>query len=133
MSRRLRLRLCLGLRFRARAAGDCSAAPASDSAAGGRIASVSERLELTLEDGRQLKIAGIDPPRPTPQDPDLDIKSSEKLADWLNGKEISYRFEGQRPDRWGRFVAEVYAPAGEQGSPLLLVAQASSRRRPCSF
>ena len=37
----------------------------------GRVVSVDERLELTLENGVRLKIAGVDPPRPTPGDPDL--------------------------------------------------------------
>src|ERR1700730_2305011 len=36
-----------------------------------RVVSVDDRLELTLENGIRLKIAGVDPPRPTPGDPDL--------------------------------------------------------------
>ena len=51
----------------------------------GRVASVNERLELTLESGIRLKIAGVDPPRPTPGDPDLDVRRARpahSMACW---------------------------------------------------
>ena len=95
-----------------------------EGASRGRVASVDERLELTLEDGRKLKLAGVDPPRPTPDDPDLDAKSGEKLSGWLVGREILFRPIGQREDRWGRVAALVFAPAGAEGSSLLSVAEA---------
>jgi hypothetical protein len=80
---------------------------------GGRVASVDERLELTLENGIRLKIAGVDPPRPTPGDPDLDVRTRDRLAQWLVGREILFHPLEPGPDRWGRVVAFVYAVAPE--------------------
>ena len=90
---------------------------ASSAAATGRVKFVNERLELTLEDGRLLKVAGLDPPRPTPDDPDLDAESGVKLSAWVVGKEIAFRLLETRPDRWGRLDAEVFAPAGDPSAP----------------
>ncbi len=109
---------------------DCASAPAAGgvadrSAAIGRVKAVSERLELTLEDGRLLKISGLDPPRPTPDDPDLDIDSGAKMAGWLVGKDVAFRLLEARPDRWGRLAAEVFAPVDAPTSPARPLAQAA--------
>ncbi|MDQ6702603.1 MAG: thermonuclease family protein [Pseudomonadota bacterium] len=79
----------------------------------GRVVSVDERLELTLENGIRLKIAGVDPPRPTPGAPDLDVRARDRLAGWLVGQEILFRPLEPDPDRWGRVVAFVFAVAPE--------------------
>jgi hypothetical protein len=105
------------------AAGLCSARNAMEGASRGKIASVNERLELTLEDGRELKLNGINPPGPTPNNADLDSKTGAKLAVWLVGREILFRPLGQRPDRWGRTPALIFASAGAAGSPFLQVAE----------
>jgi hypothetical protein len=78
----------------------------------GRVVAVDERLELTLENGIRLKIAGVDPPRPTPGDPDLE-RARDRLAQWLVGQEILFRPLEPGPDRWGRVVAFVFAVAPE--------------------
>ncbi|WP_162180441.1 thermonuclease family protein [Methylocapsa aurea] len=88
------------------------------------VASVNERLELTLVDGQTLKIAGVDPPRPTPDQPTIDAKSRDRLGQWLAGQEILYRPMGQRQDRWGRLPALVFAPAASPRSPPLPLAEA---------
>jgi endonuclease YncB( thermonuclease family) len=80
---------------------------------GGRVVSVDDRLELTLENGIRLKIAGVEPPRPTPGDPDLDVRTRDRLAQWLVGREILFRPLEPGPDRWARVVAFVYAVAPE--------------------
>jgi len=95
-----------------------------EGAARGQVADVNERLELTLADGRSLKIAGVEAPRPTPDDPDLDIKSRERLAHWLVGTDILFLPLQRREDRWGRAPAIVFAPAGASQSALLPVAEA---------
>jgi hypothetical protein len=101
---------------------------------------------LTLENGIRLKIAGVDPPRPTPGDPDLDFRARDRLAQWLVGQEILFRPLEPGPDRWGRVVAFVFAVAPESpngpGSPHLPVGAAlidaglaryesSAAARPC--
>ncbi len=85
----------------------------SEGGTSGRVVSVDERLELTLENGIRLKIAGADPPRPTPGDPDLDVRARDRLAQWLGGQEIFYHPLDPGPDRWGRVVASVFAVAPE--------------------
>lgn len=94
----------------------------------GKVASVNERLELTLTDRIQLKIAGIEPPHPTPENSELDILSRDRLAQWLVGQDIAYQPVGPGLDRWGRLPAFVFAPRqdiGErQDDPLLPVGDA---------
>jgi endonuclease YncB( thermonuclease family) len=79
----------------------------------GRVVSVDERLELTLENSIRIKIAGVDPPRPTPGDPYLDVRTRDRLAQWLVGQEILFLPLDPGPDRWGRVVAFVFAVAQE--------------------
>ncbi len=83
----------------------------------GRVVSVDERLDLTLDDGTQLKISGIDPARPTPADPDLDVKGRDILAKWLAGQGVEFRPLEPRRDRWGRIVAMVFAPEPDPLEP----------------
>ncbi len=112
----------------------------------GRLGRRTASLELTLENGIRLKIAGVDPPRPTPGDPDLDFRARDRLAQWLVGQEILFRPLEPGPDRWGRVVAFVFAVAPESpngpGSPHLPVGAAlidaglaryesSAAARPC--
>ena len=95
--------------FAQAAAGLCPA----DGSRRGKVASVNERLELTLVDGLQLKIAGVDPPRPTPGNSELDILARDRLAQWLVGQEIAFRPLEPGIDRWGRTPAFVFAPRQE--------------------
>lgn len=81
----------------------------SDGTTSGGVASINERLELTLGDGTKVRISGIDPARPTPARPDLDIRGQEKLARWLVGQKVEFRPAEPRLDRWGRVVAFVFA------------------------
>ncbi|QBR71545.1 hypothetical protein CU048_09955 [Beijerinckiaceae bacterium] len=86
-------------------------------AASAVVSSVSERLELTLVDGRLIKLAGVDPPRPTPDDPALDTKTRDRLANWLSGHEIRFRAAEPNPDRWGRLIAFVFDMEPDQITP----------------
>ncbi|MCI0736520.1 MAG: thermonuclease family protein [Beijerinckiaceae bacterium] len=81
----------------------------SGGSASGRVSSVDERLDLTMEDSTRLKIAGVDPARPTPATPDLDARGREKLAGWLVGRSVEFRPAEPGQDRWGRVVAFVFA------------------------
>lgn len=107
-----------------RAEAGCASAPGDRAAGTGRVTAVNQRLELTLADGRLLKLAGLDPPRPTPGRPDLDLASGAELAEWLVGKEVSFRLVETRPDRWGRLAAEVVLPPAG-AAPALPVAEAA--------
>ncbi len=96
----------------------------TDQAVPAEVASIDERLDLTLVDGTVLKLAGIDPPGPTPDDPALDQMAGKRLSAWLAGRKIRFRALDDRKDRWGRISALVFAEGGTPGGPLLSVAAA---------
>jgi endonuclease YncB( thermonuclease family) len=110
--------------------GACNAQQLCPSAgnASGRVVSVDERLDLTLEDGTRLKIGGIDPARPTPADPDLDERGREILAKWPNWQTVAFRPLEPQHDRWGRVIGMVFAPVPQiserQSQRLLPVGEA---------
>ena len=93
-----------GLRRREirRACGACSSA-GTESA---KVAKIDEGLDITLQDGRSLHLAGLDPPLPTHDHPDLASKAQNALAQHL-GAGISF-VPSPAPDRWGRLPAFVF-------------------------
>jgi Staphylococcal nuclease homologue len=76
-----------------------------------RIESVDERLDIVLDDGRILHLAGLEPQRPTPETPDGDATARDQLAAKIRGMEISFTALSAKPDRWGRFPAYVFNEA----------------------
>ncbi len=97
------------------------------------VASVDERLELTLKDGRLLRAAGVEPVRPTPDNPDFDIVARDALRHAL-GENIDI-IALARPDRWGRIPVFAFlaspAPIGAQSSlAAWLLAQGFGRFMP---
>jgi len=99
-----------------------SSCESAQGASSGEVASVEDRLELRLADGRLLQIAGIDAPGPTPQDPDLAEKARMALASWLVGRDIFFHPLSAEPDRWGRRAAFVFADAAGNAAPLPVAA-----------
>ncbi len=82
------------------------------------IAGIDERLEITLKDGRTLRLAGLEPPRPTPQGPDFDLAARDALAA-QSGSEIAFVPLAQKPDRWGRIPAfAFFDPPTSGASPV---------------
>ncbi|MBV9218257.1 MAG: thermonuclease family protein [Methylobacteriaceae bacterium] len=88
------------------AQGSCT--PARGSPA--KVTQINERGELALEDGRLVKMAGIDLPGPTQERPRLAQAAREALSDWLLNHSVTVRPVLATPDRWGRTVAYVFAP-----------------------
>jgi len=70
---------------------------------------VTERLELILRDGRQLRLAGIEAPEATPDDAELGSRSRAFVEERLKNSEIAFESLSAKPDRWGRFPALVFA------------------------
>ena len=71
------------------------------------VAAVLDDLELALDDGRVVRLAGLDPARATPDRPALaaDARSAFQLL--LGGRRVRVRPLAASPDRWDRVPALV--------------------------
>jgi endonuclease YncB( thermonuclease family) len=87
------------------ASGQCSL----ENTARATIGRIEPNLDITLADGRSLTLAGLDPPRDTPDHPRLAAEAREKLAAWLEGREVALRALTDKPNRWGRIQARLFA------------------------
>ena len=81
-----------------------------------RIVEVTERLELKLEDGRLLRLAGLDAPAP-------EWALDGLAADWAD-RPLKLALLAPRPDRWGRWLADLSAPDGASLTDALIRAGA---------
>ena len=91
------------------------AAPCGEPTSQGlRVAGVDERLEITLEDGRLLRLAGIERPRPSPANPGRPAQARDQLRGWLLRPDLRVDLEllAAVPDRWNRLPARLFAPGG---------------------
>jgi hypothetical protein len=80
----------------------------------GRIAEATERGELRLDDGRALRLAGLDTPAPG--------SWLDRIADRWAGRDIRIAILAPAPDRWGRWLADVQATDGASLTDDLLAA-----------
>ena len=95
------------------------AAPCGDPASHGlQVASIDDRLEIALEDGRRLRLAGVEPPRVSPADPARPARTRDQLRAWLTkpGLRVDLELLAAVPDRWNRLPARLFAPGGD-GTP----------------
>jgi endonuclease YncB( thermonuclease family) len=81
------------------------------------ILSVDETLDLHLADGRVVHLAGIDPPEPP-------ASRRPDIAAWLLQAPVTVLALRPEPDRWGRTVALVFAPAASQDGTSVSVTEA---------
>ncbi len=79
-----------------------------------RVTGVDERLDLALADGRIVHLAGLDPPRPTPEAPERDSQARELLAAKIRAQNIDLTPLAQKPDRWGRIPALAFLQGAEE-------------------
>jgi endonuclease YncB( thermonuclease family) len=87
------------------------------------LAAVGPRLELDLDDGRVIRLAGLDPAQQTPGNPDLEDTSRAALAKLIGGRKVALHILSASPDRWKRLVAQAFLPE-ESGSDGDLATQA---------
>jgi endonuclease YncB( thermonuclease family) len=87
------------------AAGPCSL----ENTARATVAKIEPNLDIALADGRTLTLAGLDPPRDTPDQPRLAAEAPDKLAAWLHGREVAVRALAEKPNRFGRIPARLFA------------------------
>ena len=78
-----------------------------------QIIALNERLELTLEDGRILRLSGIEAPRPTKSHPQAPARLVKDLTPQLIGAAVFAKPLQTTPDRWGRIPALVFTPHPE--------------------
>ncbi|MBV8849720.1 MAG: thermonuclease family protein [Methylobacteriaceae bacterium] len=82
------------------------------------ITKIEPDLDVALSDGRILSLAGLDPPGGTQEHPHLAADAREKLAAWLEGREVAVRALADKPNRFGRVPARLFAaPPGASGAP----------------
>jgi endonuclease YncB( thermonuclease family) len=87
------------------AAGPCS----RENTARASVANVDPSLDIALADGRILSLAGLDAPRHTPDNPRLALEARDKLARWLESREVAVRALAEKPNRFGRIPARLFA------------------------
>ena len=80
------------------------------------VESVTPHLEIRLRDGRLLRLAGLEAPRGTPDNPALAEEARIALGGWIAGGGALAAIEPGEPDRWGRHAASLFAaPMGGAG------------------
>jgi hypothetical protein len=73
------------------------------------IAAVDEDFDLLLDDGRRAALAGLEfPPASAGQ---MRTAARRRLVDWLVGRDVFIAAFAERPDRWGRIPARLFAAA----------------------
>jgi len=73
----------------------------------GRVAAVIDARSFRLEDGREIRLAGIEPAAAET------AKDGSALAALVGGREVTLRGEDDAPDRYGRQPAFVFVDASE--------------------
>ncbi|MEA2834120.1 MAG: hypothetical protein QOG66_2322 [Methylobacteriaceae bacterium] len=79
------------------------------------VAKIDPNLDIALADGRTLTLAGLDPPRDTPDHPRLAAEARDKLAHWLDGRDVAVRALADKPNRFGRIPARLFAAPPANG------------------
>jgi endonuclease YncB( thermonuclease family) len=92
-------------------AGACAFEPQGE----GRVAAIIDARSFRLEDGREIRLAGIEP---VSSEKVLAEKSKDgsALAALIAGREVTLRGQDDTPDRYGRQPAFVYL--GSSGTPV---------------
>jgi endonuclease YncB( thermonuclease family) len=89
------------------------------------VAKIEPNLDILLADGRVVSLAGIDPPRDTPEHPRLASDARDNLARWLEGRDVALRPLAPAPNRWGRVPARLFAaPPGTSSDAVIGVSEA---------
>jgi endonuclease YncB( thermonuclease family) len=82
------------------------------------VASVTERGEVMLADGRAVRLAGIDIPDASRGEPESAATARAWLSSRLVGREVALHLLSARTDRWGRWLADISVTG--QGAPVLI-------------
>src|ERR1700680_4099639 len=86
----------------------------------GRVAAVIDPRSFRLQDGQEVRLAGIEPVSPEKPSSERTLSSEKPLANRataldaiLTGREVKLHGEDDSPDRYGRQPAFVYLASSE--------------------
>lgn len=94
---------------------------AQESAVPAVVSDVSGRSELRLDDGRLIRLAGLE--LLAAADGQRAAAVAAEIAAWLKGRPVLLRPLAQKPDRWGRIAVQAFGPlppGAEAGAPAAL-------------
>ena len=94
-------------------AGACAFEPQGE----GRVAAIIDARSFQLEDGREIRLAGIEPVTAE------NSKETSALSAVIAGREVTLRGQDDTPDRYGRQPAFVYLGSSETPVQAALLAQ----------
>jgi endonuclease YncB( thermonuclease family) len=95
------------------AAAPCSFQPQGE----GRIAAIIDARSFRLTDGREIKLAGIEPVAGDA------LKRTAALSALVGGRDVTLRGDDDAPDRYGRQVAFAFVAGEENSVQATLLAQ----------
>jgi hypothetical protein len=94
----------------ASASGGASVAACGVASGSAKVEAVTERAEIRLDDGRLVRLAGLD----------AAAAARARLTDGWTGRTVAVALLAARPDRWGRWLADLALPDGSDASTELL-------------
>jgi micrococcal nuclease len=96
--------------------------------------SVDERLDAVLQDGRTVRLGGLDAPNEDRGAPEIVKGARDFLERRLVGRDADLQSLAPRVDRWGRVVGDLWLPDSEGGpagsTAAALLAAGYARVRP---
>jgi endonuclease YncB( thermonuclease family) len=96
-----------------------------------RVVDVGERFDLALEDGRIVRLGGLDMPNPSRGSPETARAARQFLAARVVGRETEIDLIASGMDRWGRVVADLTIPdSGAESIAIALLSAGHARVRP---
>ena len=98
-------------RAAARAQADCGTPSGT-----GRVVAVDERLDIALQDGRLVRLAGLEAFDPTRVSPETAGAARQFLTERLLGREVELKLLASGTDRWGRALADLSLPEPSGGA-----------------
>jgi len=81
-----------------------------------RVVAVDERLDIALADGRLVRLAGLDLPKPERGDPETSRAARDFLAARLLGRTVELGLFARDTDRWDRMLGDLSSPDIADGS-----------------
>ena len=83
----------------------------------GRVAAVTDARSFRLADGREIRLAGVEPVSPEA------ARRTTALSAIIGGRDVMLRGEDDAPDRYGRQTAFVFVAGEENSVQAALLAQ----------